>query len=146
MKVINKQAHFDYELGERVEAGVELTGAEAKSCMLGQVEMGQAQVRIRPNKFGGTEAWIWNLQIFPYKHADNAGYDPKRPRRLLLHQKEITDLNIRMRQTNRLLVPTAMYTKSDRVKVELALARGKKKYEKREAIKKREERKNGGFI
>ncbi len=138
MKVVNKQANFDYELGERIEAGIELSGAEVKSCMLGQVDMGQASVRMRANKFGGVEAWIWNLHIYPYKHADNTNYDPKRPRRLLMHQKEISDLTVRMKQSSRMAVPTAMYTKSDRVKVELALARGKKKYEKREVIKNRD--------
>lgn len=138
MKVINKQAKFDYELGDRVEAGIELTGAEAKSCKVGQADMGAAAVRMKPNKFGGFEAWIWNLHIFPYKHADNTEYDPKRPRRLLLHQKEIADLRVKMKQGSRLLIPTAMYSKSDRIKVELALARGKKKYEKKEAIEKRD--------
>ena len=138
MKVTNKKAKFDYEVGERVEAGIELTGAEVKSAKLGQVDMTGAQVRFKPNRFGGQEAWAWNLQIFPYKHADNTNYDPTRPRRLLLHQKEIIALQSKMRQTNRLLVPTAMYTKSDWVKIELGLARGKKKYEKREKIKKRD--------
>jgi SsrA-binding protein len=139
MKVVNKQAYFDYELGERIEAGIELTGAEVKSCVLGQVDLGQSYVRIRSNKFGANEAWIWNLHIYPYKHADNTGYDPKRPRRLLLHQKEILDLAIKMKQSARTMVATSMYTKSSRIKLELALARGKKKYEKREKIKKRDE-------
>lgn len=138
MKAVNKKAQFNYELGERTEAGIELTGAEAKSAKLGQVDMGGAYVRIKPNQFGGLEAWVTGLHIFPYKYADNTEYDPTRIRRLLVHQKEIVGLMSKMKQTGRLLVPTAMYTKGGRVKVELALARGKKKYEKREKIKKRD--------
>jgi SsrA-binding protein len=139
MKVINQKARFDYELGERMEAGIELLGAEVKSTKLGQVDMGNSYVKFRPNKFGKQEAWLLNLMIYPYKHADNKEYIPTRSRRLLLHPKEILELLSKMKQTNRMLVPTAIYTKSNFIKIELALARGKRKYEKREAIKKRDE-------
>lgn len=138
MRVINKKARFNYELGERTEAGIELTGAEVKSTKLGQVQMDGAYVKLRPNRFGNVEAWVTGLQIFPYKHADNTGYDPMRSRRLLLHQKEIVSLMSKMKQSGRLLVPTTIYTLGSRLKIELALARGKKKYEKREKIKKRD--------
>ena len=138
MRVVNKKAHFNYELGEKIEVGIELTGAEVKSTKLGQVEMSGAYVKLKPNRFGKTEAWVTGLQIFPYKHADNTGYDSMRARRLLLHQKEIVILMSKMKQSGRLLVPTAIYTRGAWVKVELALARGKKKYEKREKIKKRD--------
>ena len=144
MKVINKKANFDYEIGERVEAGIELTGAEAKSAKLGQMDMTNAHVKMKTSKFKGqNEAYIINLHIYPYKHADNTNYDPKRTRKLLLHQKEIIALQSKMKQSGRMLIPTAMYTKSDFVKVELGLARGKKKYEKREKIKKREQEREG---
>lgn len=143
MKTVNRKAHFNYELGERIEAGIELTGAEAKSVKLGQVEMGNTYIKIKPNKFGNQEAWTTGLHIYPYKHANNEDYDPIRTRRLLLHQKEILELISKMKQTGRLLVPTAMYTKGARVKIELALARGKKKYEKREKIKKRDLEREG---
>ena len=139
MKVINSRAKFDYELGERIEAGVALTGAEAKSAKLGQIDMGAAYVKIRSSEFKGQkEAWVFNLKIFPYKYADNAKYDPTRVRKLLLHQREILALESKMKQSRRVLVPTAMYIRSDRVKIEIALARGKRKYEKRESIKKRD--------
>jgi SsrA-binding protein len=139
MKVINKKARFDYELGERVEAGIELTGAEVKSAKLGQVDMENAHVKTQNSKFKGqNEMYVFNLHIYPYKHADNTDYDPKRTRKILLHQREIVALQSKMKQSGRMLVPTAMYTKSDYVKIELALARGKKKYEKREKIKKRD--------
>ena len=138
MKVINKKAHFNYELGERVEVGIELTGPEVKSAKLGQVEMSGGYVKLKPNRFGAVEAWLTGLQIYPYKHADNTDYDPMRIRRLLLHQKEIVTLMSKMKQSGRLLVPTAIYTRGAWIKVELALARGKRKYEKREKIKKRD--------
>jgi SsrA-binding protein len=142
MKVINQKARFDYELGERMEAGIELAGAEVKSTKLGQVDMSNAYVKFRPNRFGKQEAWVLNLMIYPYKHADNKDYNPTRSRRLLLHPKEILELLSKMKQMNRMLVPTTMYTKSNFIKIELALARGKRKYEKRETIKKRDEERN----
>ena len=78
------------------------------------------------------------MQIFPYKHADNTKYDPQRSRKLLLSQREILAILNQMKQSRRMLVPTAMYTKEGLIKLEIAMARGKKKYEKREAIKKRD--------
>jgi SsrA-binding protein len=138
MKSINKKAKFDYQISQKLEAGIVLTGPEAKSAKLGQIDLTHAYVKFRPGKFGGQEAWLIGLHIYPYKHADNSQYDPIRTRKLLLHQKEILALQSRMKQSRMLLVPTAMYTKSGVIKVELGLARGKKKYEKREIIKKRD--------
>lgn len=138
MKVINKKAKFDYEIGEKFEAGIELTGAEVKSAKLGQIDFGIAKIKMQISKFGAYEAWVVGLNIFPYKHADNTSYDPQRSRRLLLHQKEIISLQSKMQQSRRMLIPTAMYTKSGLVKIELGLARGKRKFEKREEIKKRD--------
>lgn len=139
MKIVNKKARFNYEISERIEAGIQLTGAEVKSVRLGQVNMDNAYVKIMPSRFRGqNETWVTGLQIFPYKHADNKDYDPGRTRKLLLHQKEVVTLQSRMKQARLMLVPTAMYTKSGFIKMEVGLARGKKKYEKREAIKKRD--------
>lgn len=138
MKSINKKAKFDYQISERIESGIVLTGPEAKSAKLNQVDLSHAYVKFRPSKFGGQEAWLIGLHIYPYKHADNTGYDPIRTRKLLLHQKEMLNLQIKMKQARLLLVPTAMYTRSGVIKVELGLARGKKIYEKRETIKKRD--------
>jgi SsrA-binding protein len=138
MKVVNKKAHFDYELGDREEVGIVLTGAEVKSVKLGQVDLGGSQCKIVPTKFGSREVWAYNIKIYPYKHADNTEYDPVRKRKLLLHQKEIVVLEGKMKTGRLLLVPSAMYTKEGLVKVEIALARGKRKYEKRETIKKRD--------
>ncbi|MBI5358150.1 SsrA-binding protein SmpB [Candidatus Amesbacteria bacterium] len=138
MKSINKKARFDYQISERIESGIVLTGPEAKSAKLNQVDLTHAYVKFRPSKFGDQEAWLIGLHIYPYKHADNTNYDPIRTRKLLLHQKEMLNLQIKMKQARLLLVPTAMYTKSGVIKVELGLARGKKIYEKREIIKKRD--------
>lgn len=133
MKIINKKARFDYEIKEVVEAGIQLTGAEVKAAKLGQISMEGAQVKIT-----GDEAWVFNLQIYPYKFADSVDYDPTRKRKLLLNKDEIISLQSKMKAGRLMLVPTAMYTKHNLVKMEIGLARGKRKYEKREVIKKRE--------
>lgn len=138
MKIINRKAHFNYELGERVEAGIVLTGGEVKSAKRGEVDLTGSTCKIVPNKFGSREVWVYNLKIYPYKHADNTNYDPVRKRKLLLHQKEMVAIEGKMRTGRLMLVPAIMYTKEGLVKLELALARGKRKYEKREAIKKRD--------
>lgn len=139
MKIVNRKAHFDYELGERLEAGIVLTGAETKSARSGQVSMEGSYVRIMEG-----EAWIINLHIHPYKYANNEDYEATKTRKLLLGGKEILALQSKMKQARLMLVPTAMYTRGPRVKIEIALARGKKKYEKRETIKKRDlEREEG---
>lgn len=138
MKVVNRQARFDYDIKDRIEAGIVLSGAEAKSAKAGSVDLGQSFCKVRSTSFGAQEVWVHNLHIYPYKHADNSEYDPKRARKLLLHQKEIVALMSRMKQARLLLIPTAMYTRSGKVKLEIGLARGKRKYEKREQIKKRD--------
>jgi len=139
MKVINSKAKHNYELGERWECGIVLTGAEAKSTKLGQVDMGGSYCKLQVSGHQKQmEIWVQNLKIFPYVHADNEHYDPIRKRKLLLHQREILVIANKMKQMSRLLIPTAMYTKSDVVKIEVALARGKRMYEKREEIKKRD--------
>jgi SsrA-binding protein len=139
MKIINDKAKFNYELLERYEAGIVLTGPEVKSAKMGQADMGNSFVKIQNSKFRGQrELWVFNLHIYPYKYADNTNYLPDKPRKLLVHQRELVALQSKMKQARLLLVPTAMYTRSDRIKLEIALARGKKIYEKREAIGKRD--------
>lgn len=139
MRVDNRKARFDYEIKDRVEAGIQLTGAEVKSAKLGQVDFGGAHAKIQSSRFKNQyEVFLIGMQIFPYKHADNADYDPMRTRKLLLHQREVRDLQMRMRSGGLTLIPTALYTKSGLVKIELGLARGKRKYEKREGIRRRD--------
>jgi len=137
VKIINRQAKFDYEVKERIEAGIMLSGAEVKSTKLGQADLSTAFCKFKPGRFG-PELWVYNLHIYPYKHADNTDYDPKRARKLLVHKKEMVALQSRMKQARLLLIPTALYTHSGLIKLELGLARGKRIYEKREAIKKRD--------
>lgn len=131
MKIINKSAGFNYELYDKFEAGVELTGAEVKSLFAGQASLDRAYV-----KFVGNELFLLNAHIHPYKYADTSKIDPKRTRKLLLHHKELLSLQTKMQQKNLVLVPVMWYNKGRQIKLGIALARGKKKWEKREAIKK----------
>lgn len=131
MEILNRSARYNYQLFDRIEAGVELTGAEVKSLFLGQASLEQAYV-----KFVGNELFLLNAHIHPYKFADVAKIDPKRTRKLLLHRKELAALASKVKQKNLILVPVAWYNKGRQIKLEIALAKGKKKWEKREAIKK----------
>ncbi len=132
MRVVNRSASFDYQLFERIECGVELTGAEAKSVRGGHVKLDGAHVKILDG-----QAILLNCNIFPYEHASEES-KPDRTRKLLMHKKEILVLEQKMKTGRQTIVPTVIYTKGPRVKIEIALARGKRKYEKREAIKKRD--------
>jgi SsrA-binding protein len=135
-KVVNRKARFDYEILERIEAGIVLTGAEVKSVKLGQVSLKEAFCRVDDKG----ELWLHNCHIQPYKFARSEGYEPTRPRKLLLKKKEILSLAKKMEGKNLALVPTAMYTKRRRVKAEIGLGKGKKKWDKRRAIKEREQK------
>ncbi|MBI4136257.1 MAG: SsrA-binding protein SmpB [Candidatus Vogelbacteria bacterium] len=130
----NRQAGFRYELLEKFEAGLELIGLEVKSIKAGRVNLAGAYVNIR-----GQEAYLVNADIAPYQPANTpADYDSRRTRRLLLTKKEIAKLTWAEHQARLTIIPVNVYSKGRRIKVEIALARGKKKYDKREAIKKRE--------
>ncbi len=133
-KIINRKARFDYELLEKVEAGIMLTGAEVKSVKQGQISLKEGFVRVDDNE----EVWLVNAHIHPYKFADNKNYEPTRSRKLLLRKKEILSLLKKTEGKNLTLVPTAIYTRKNRIKVEIAIGRGKKKWDKRRAIKERE--------
>ncbi len=133
MKVLNKKAHFDYDILEVVEAGIVLSGAEAKSARLGQVDLNNAHVRVAAGN-----AEVVNMHIYSYKFDSTEQFEPDRSRKLLLNKKEILAIENKIKQGRLTVVPTAMYTKGPLVKLEIGLARGKKMYEKREAIKKRD--------
>lgn len=135
-KVINRKARFNYELMDRVEAGVVLSGAEVKSAKLGQVSLKEAFVRIDDSG----EVWLHNAHVHPYKFAKTEDYDPTRFRKLLLKKREILNLLKKIEGKNLSLVPTAMYTKKGKVKVEVAVGRGKKSWDKRRTIKEREQK------
>ncbi len=135
MKIVNKKALHEYTILERFEAGIHLLGSEVKSLKGGHASLDGAFVRII-----GSEAYLVNAQIFPYLYARPEGYDPKRTRKLLLHKNELISLKGKVEGANLTLVPLSWYTKGPLIKLEVGLARGKKQYEKREA-KKREDMK-----
>lgn len=129
----NRRARHDYELLERVEAGLALTGTEVKSLRDGRVQLGQAYAEIR-----GGEAWLVGASIAEYAHGNITNHAPDRDRKLLLHRSEIASLGGKVREKGLTLVPTRLYFKDGRVKVELALARGKERGDKRRVIAERD--------
>lgn len=131
----NRRARFDFELGDRWEAGLVLLGSEVKSLRQGNVNISDAYVLAR-----GDELYLHNLHIGPYKGAAAWGHEPLRDRKLLLHRAEIDRITQRIRERGFTLVPTRLYFKNGRAKVEIALARGKTKGDRRQAIKERETR------
>ena len=133
MKVVNRRARRDYQILEKYEAGIALTGAEVKSVKGGRIKLEESFIRIKD-----TEAFLLNAHIPPYLPAGSRGYDPLRDRRLLLRKKEILTLSLQTTRSGLTIVPLSCYTKRGLVKLEIALAKGKKKYEKREAIKRRD--------
>jgi len=131
----NRQASYRYHLLERFEAGIVLTGTEVKSLREGKAQLKDSYATIRDG-----EVWLIGAYIPPYGPAARDNHDPERPRKLLLHRKEIERLVGRTAERGLTLVPTRMYFSGEgsRAKVEIALARGKDLYDKRESIRKRE--------
>jgi SsrA-binding protein len=125
----NRRARYDYELLERVEAGVVLTGTEVKALREGGAQLGQAYADIR-----GNELWLVGASISEYARGNIANHRPERDRKLLLHRREIDSLAGTVREKGLTLVPTRMYFKDGRVKVEIAVGRGKEKGDKRRTI------------
>ncbi len=133
--VENRRARHDYALLERVEAGIELTGTEVKSLRDGRATLAQAYAEVRDG-----EAWLLGAEIAVYDQGNRANHDPTRPRKLLLHRREIDSLYGTIREKGLTLVPTRLYFKDGRVKVELAIARGKEQRDKRRDLKERDAR------
>lgn len=130
----NKKAQFDYEILEKFQAGLVLTGAEVKAAKDGQISLKGAYVN-----FHNGEAYLLNAHIGAYKPAGKLpDYDPTHSRRLLLHKKEIRYLQGKTQEKGLTIVPISVYTNNRFVKVEIAVARGKQKYDKRETIKRRD--------
>ncbi|MBV8081174.1 MAG: SsrA-binding protein SmpB [Actinobacteria bacterium] len=127
--VDNRRARHDYHLLDRQEAGIVLTGTEVKSLREGRATLGQAYAEVRDG-----EAWLVGAEIATYDHGNRANHDPTRPRKLLMHRREIDRLYGQVREKGLTLVPTRLYFKDGRVKVELALARGKDVRDKRRTI------------
>lgn len=133
MKITNRRAFFDYIIQEKFEAGINLYGAEVKAVRLGHADLTGAHVRIM-----GSEAYLINAKIFPYKYSRPEGYDEQRTRKLLLHKNEIIALKSKTEGHNLTLVPVSMYTTKSFIKVEIALGKGKKQYDKKESIKQKD--------
>ena len=125
----NRRARHDYQLLDRFEAGIVLTGTEVKSLRDGRATLAQAYADVRDG-----EAWLHGAEISTYDQGNRANHEPTRPRKLLLHRREIDRLYGQVREKGLTLVPTRLYFKDGRVKVELALARGKDVRDKRRAV------------
>ena len=135
IKVIatNRKARHEYFLLDTYEAGMVLKGSEIKSIRAGQVSLAQAYVSLDNN-----EAWLVNSHIAPYDQASHNNHDPLRMRKLLLHKSEIRKLSDKVRQKGATVIPLRIYLKDGRAKIEIALAKGKKQYDKRAEIAKRD--------
>jgi SsrA-binding protein len=133
MKIINRRARYEYQLLEKFEAGIALTGAEVKSIKADRMSLRESFVRLKNG-----EAWLYNAHVNPYPFADNRDYDPVRTRKLLLHKAELQKLTQKTKQKGLTIVPVSCYTKGRNIKLQIALAKGKKKYEKRAKIKERD--------
>lgn len=129
----NRRARREYELIERTEAGIVLSGSEVKSIRGGHVQLGQAYADIR-----GGEAWLVGASISEYAQAGPLGHQPDRDRKLLLHRREIESLHGKVREKGLTLIPTRMYFRDGRVKVEIALARGRERADKRRVVAERD--------
>ncbi len=129
----NRRARHEYFILETFEAGIALQGSEIKSIRAGQISLAEAYVRI-----DGQEAWLEDAHIAPYEQASIFNHEPRRPRKLLLHASEIRKLWNTVRQKGVTVIPLSVYLKNGRAKVEIAIARGKKLYDKRAEIAKRD--------
>ena len=129
----NRKASHEYFLYEQLEAGLVLNGSEIKSIRAGQMSLAEAYIQI-----DGKEAWLIDSHIAPYDHSGRFNHDPRRPRKLLLHKKEIIKLWNNVRQKGTTIVPLMVYIKSGRAKILIAVAKGKKLYDKRQSIAKRD--------
>lgn len=129
----NRKARFDYHIEETFEAGIVLLGTEVKSARAGRISLQDSHARVEKDG-----VWLYGMHIAPYEQGSRWNHEPQRPRKLLLRQREIDYLYGRVREQGYTLVPLRVYLKGDWIKVELALARGKKQYDKRETIAKRE--------
>lgn len=133
MRITNRKAGFNYIIEDKFEAGINLLGSEVKAVRLGHADLTGSFVRII-----GSEAYLVNCKIFPYEYARPENYDPKRTRKLLMHKKQIFSLKAKTEGSSLTIVPISLYTSGNLIKLELGLGRLKKKFEKKEAIKKKD--------
>ena len=135
MKIItqNRKAFHDYQIEDKIEAGINLKGTEVKSVREGRINLKDSYVIIKQG-----EAFLLNCHISPYSHGNIMNHDPVRTRKLLLHKKEISKLQGKLQEKGYSLIPLKVYFKGPFIKIEIGLAKGKKFFEKRETIKTRE--------
>ena len=135
MKVVatNRKAHHEYHILDSYEAGLVLTGSEIKSVRAGRVSLGEAYALVRNN-----ELWLINCHIAPYDQASHLNHEPRRDRKLLVHRRQLERLAQDTREPGHTIVPLKMYLRGKWAKVEIALVRGKRQYDKRQAIAKQE--------
>ena len=129
----NRKAKFEYFLHDEFEAGISLKGSEIKSIRSGQISIKEAYIRVDEH-----EAWLMEAHVAPYAEANRFNHEPRRPRQLLLRKREIRKLRDSVRKKGLTIIPTKVYLKGGRAKIEIALARGKKLHDKRHAIATRE--------
>jgi SsrA-binding protein len=129
----NRRARFEYELFDVYQAGIELSGTEVKSMRAGKANLQDSFARVE-----GGELWLYNMHVSLYEQGNRFNHEPTRRRKLLLHAQEITRIKSRLEEKGLTLIPLKLYFKRNWVKVDLALARGRHLYDKREAIRKRE--------
>jgi SsrA-binding protein len=130
----NRKAHRDYFFMDRFEAGMVLTGTEVKSLRDGRANLKDSYAHVK-----GEELFLYNMHISPYKHGNIANHEPTRTRKLLMHKREIRRLIGKIQEKGLSLIPVTVYFLKGKAKVELALAKGKRQYDKRQDIKKREQ-------
>ncbi len=136
-RIDNRRARFEYEFLEKLEAGVMLTGTEIKSVRTGEISLNEAYARVRDG-----ELWLLNLHIPPYKQGSFSNHEPTRPRKLLLHRRELDRLAGRAAEKGLTIVPVRLYFKAGKAKIEIALARGKKLWDKRREQKERDQQRD----
>lgn len=129
----NRKARHDYLIEDTFEAGLALVGTEVKSCRDGKANLTDAYAAVQDG-----EIWLMQCHINPYSHGNRSNHDPLRPRKLLLHRSEIERMKVAVTQDGRTLVPLRLYFKHGLAKAEIAIARGKKTYDKRQSMAKRD--------
>lgn len=137
---VNRRARYDYEIESTIEVGLMLSGSEVKSARRNEVQIAEAYAAIDPARHAGraAEAWLHNAYFAPYKEAHAYNGDPRRKRKLLLHRSEIHKLAAQMQQKGYTLVPLKMYFKDGKLKLLLGVGKGRKNYDKRQNIEKRQ--------
>lgn len=131
--LINKKLNFNYQVIEKIETGIALKGVEVKSIHLNNANISDSYVVFKKN-----EAYILNMHIAPYSHGNIYNVDPLRTRKLLMHKKEIIKYQLKIKKENLTMVPAKLYWKNNKLKVEVALVKGKKLHDKRETMKERD--------